>query len=106
MTPACSAALLALSMAVCLGTSGATATTPDRRLEVEGDQAVASLMACIEAAAKTLAGQTAVICEGASDTFVLPLHATQPTSPHDDRPVVALRPHLSLLNLPPPATLS
>ncbi len=106
-------ALLAVAAAVCVTVtagSGAAALqiqgTSDRRITAETDEAVASFMACLNEAAKTLAGQTAAVIESPATAFDLPTHLAIRLIPSDDRPVVSLQPHLSLLNLPPPADLS
>ena len=100
------AALVALSLAVCLGSTATGPAVSERRSLAEQEQAVASLMACLEQAAKSLAGQTAAVVEHDAESFILPTTAAQPFQPADDAPVVSVQPHLSLLNLPPPAPLS
>ncbi|MEO0514477.1 MAG: hypothetical protein AAF086_04185 [Planctomycetota bacterium] len=106
-------ALLAVAAAVCVTVtagSGAAALqiqgTSDRRITAETDEAVASFMACLNEAAKTLAGQTAAVIESAATTLDLSEQVTACLILSDDRPVVSLQPHLSLLNLPPPAARS
>ena len=102
----CSAALLALSVAVCLGSPGAMASGGERRVSAEADEAVASLMACLNEVAKTLVGQTAAVVTDRPDRFDLPAAPVGHPLPLDDQPVVSVQPHVSLLNLPPPAPLS
>lgn len=103
-------ALLAVAAAVCVSVSAgglAVPTNPsDRRIAAETDEAVASFMACLNEAAKTLAGQTAAVVESPATTFDLQSQVAVQSVPCDDRPVVSIQPHLSLLNLPPPAALS
>lgn len=113
-------ALLAVAAAVCLGASGggvigvsgvpgSTGTNPygdHRRVGAETDQAVASFMACLNEAAKTLAGPALAVVERDAETFTLPATPHLQPLTTDDFPVVAVQPHVSLLNLPPPATLS
>jgi hypothetical protein len=100
------AALLAVSVAVCLGSTPSASAMSERRGLQEHEQAVASLIACLEAAAKQLAGQHAALSE--SDASPLPCTTASARSwrPVDDEPVVALHPHLSRLNLPPPTPFS
>lgn len=105
-------ALLAVA-AVCLSvpvgglSAGVNASmSQDRRVMTDTDEAVASFMACLNEAAKTLAGQTAAVVESPATLFDLHAPIAVPSIPTDDRPVVSIQPHLSLLNLPPPAALS
>lgn len=103
-------ALLVVATAVCVSVSTgglAVSTHPaDRRITAETDEAVASFMACLNEAAKTLAGQTAAVVDSPATTLDLPAYPAPTFVPENDRPVVSLLPHLSLLNLPPPAALS
>lgn len=103
-------ALLAMATAVCVSVSAGglavSAHPTDRRIVAETDEAVASFMACLNEAAKTLAGQTAAIVESPATTFDLHAPVVVSLAPSDDRPLVSLQPHLSLLNLPPPAAVS
>lgn len=107
-----SVALLAVAAAVCLSVPAGgvavslTGSGGERRATAEADDAVASLMACLNEAAKTLAGQTAAVVDRHAEPFTLPATARQLCLVLDDSPVVALQPHLSRLNLPPPIALS
>lgn len=107
-----SVALLAVAAAVCLSVPAGgmavavTGSGGERRVTAEADDAVASFMACLNEAAKTLAGQTAAVVDRDADTFSLPASPRLLRLVLDDTPVVALQPHLSRLNLPPPAALS
>lgn len=105
-----SLALLAVAAAICLSipAGGAVLSTNpvDRRVVADTDEAVASFMACLNQAAKTLAGSTAAVVERDGDRFTLLAAPGIYLAPTDDAPVVAIRPHVFLLNLPPPATLS
>lgn len=103
-------ALLAVAAAVCLsvpaGGVGVMIGAGERRVTTDADEAVASFMACLNEAAKTLAGQTAAVTGPAGAPLTLPtvsvLSRWQLAAP----PVVTLRLHLSRLNLPPPTPLS
>lgn len=105
-------ALLAVAAAVCLtasGTGGLPVTGQHgdhRRVGADTDRAVASFVACLNEAAKTLAGATAAVVESDGDRFTLPVVTETDLTPTDDAPVVAVQPHVFLLNLPPPTTLS
>ncbi len=105
---ACSAALLALSVAACLGgtVAGSPGAAQDRRLSAETDEAVASFMACLNEAAKTLAGLTAVVGDERPPAFALPLGSFALLATPGDSPIVRVPLHISRLNLPPPAALS
>ena len=98
------ATLVALSLATCVGVVGGTGpAVTERRSLQEQEQAVASLMACLEAAARSLAGQTAVIRE-ADPAAVVPTPPASAPPRLTDAPRVASAQHrLDLLNLPPPA---
>ncbi len=117
-----SAALLAVAVALCAATaptppaaaasaaapSPTTATcTPHRHADTDAhDPALASLIACLQEAARSLAGSPAAV------VTAHPSHPAPPTPtatrplPPDARSGPTPRLHLSLLNLPPPATLS
>jgi len=104
-------ALLAVA-AVCLSVPAAglpgvlSGARAECRRSAEADEAVASLMACLSEVAKTLAGQTAAVIERSADGFAIPAELSTTLPPRDDTPVVAVRLHVSRLNLPPPAALS
>ena len=72
----------------------------------EHEQAVASLLACLEAAARSFAGQSALHIDPSREVAAPPALVATLEPSADDVPVVALQPHLSLLNLPPPAARS
>lgn len=97
------AALVALSLAVCLGSTATGQTVVERRTSAESEQAVASLLASIEAAARHFVGQTVAVLETTRPTVVPPrgFAADPPRLGHS--PPIALAVHLSRLNLPPPA---
>jgi len=99
-------ALLAVAAAVCVSVSAGGLAVPthpnDRRITAETDEAVASFMACLNEAAKTLAGQTAAVVESPAAVFDLQLQAAVASVSFDDLPVVSLLPYLSRLNLPRP----
>ena len=109
------AALLAVAVAICAGgpalgavpspiPSPLPATPHDqRRVEAEDhEQAVASLIACLSEAARSLAGAPVALLS-AHPSHPAPLTAT-PASPlpPDDLAVPPLQLHLSRLVLPPP----
>ncbi|MEM1108647.1 MAG: hypothetical protein AAGH99_08155 [Planctomycetota bacterium] len=103
-------AMLAVAAAVCVSVPAggiAVSTNPnDRRIAAETDEAVASFMACLNEAAKTFAGQAAAVVESPATSFDRQTEPASILTPTDDRPVVSLQPHHSLLNLPPPSALS
>jgi hypothetical protein len=100
------AAFVAMSVAVCLGASAGAPALSERRTLQDQEQAVASLIACLEAAAKEIAGQRMAVVEAEHSH---PNAAETPggTGPNFvEAPIIGLRPHLSRLNLPPPAARS
>ncbi|MEM8739217.1 MAG: hypothetical protein AAGG38_12185 [Planctomycetota bacterium] len=103
-----SAAWLAVA-AVCLSAAGGgtiSAAGAERRAAAESDAAVASLIACLNDAAKTLAGVPAAVIDCHPTAFSLPAAPTRIARPGDQAPTVTPRLHLSRLNLPPPAARS
>ncbi|MEO1237547.1 MAG: hypothetical protein AAFX76_12235 [Planctomycetota bacterium] len=96
------AALVALSLAACAGTPPQGSAISERRTFDEQERVVASLMACLEAAAREMAGQPVATGESRLVVFVPPVSTPERLIFQSDAPAVALRPHLSRLNLPPP----
>ena len=98
------AALVALSLAGVVGAlgHGGPAVSERRSLLQDQEQAVASLMACLEAAAKSLTGSVVGLAETHAGALppVLPStdHALPPRGPR----FVADQHRLHRLNLPPP----
>ena len=108
------AALLAVAVAICAGgpALGAVpspvpppvpASADQRRVEAEEhEQAVASLIACLNEAARSLAGAPVAVLP-AHPSHPAPLTATPALPlPADDLAVPPLQLHLSRLVLPPP----
>ena len=97
------AALVALSLSVGIGSAAAGTSPTDRRTLLEHEQAVASLIACLEAAARNFAGQPAAVVERDAASTRSPAVVAVP-HPSDAAVPLPLRPHLSRLNLPPPTS--
>lgn len=100
------AALAALSLAVCLSAGQSAPALNERRALQEHEQAVASLIACLEAAAKSLAGQAATLPYDDAGYRPLTTCISLVWQPSDEQPRVSPQTDLSRLNLPPPALLS
>ena len=99
--------MLAVAFCLSVPAGGLVSTNPaDRRVMADTDEAVASFMACLNAAAKTLAGATVAVVETEGDRFTLAATSSVEFAPTHDTPVVSVQPHVFLLNLPPPAALS
>ncbi|MEM9882507.1 MAG: hypothetical protein AAF800_06300 [Planctomycetota bacterium] len=105
-TPATPTAL-ALAAAVMVGVGalpgGVASAGTDRRVAADTEAAVASLIACLNDAAKTLAGAAAVTAPMPADTPpVLPAVSVTAIAVGPAAAPPCLRPSLGLRDLPPP----